>query len=271
MATARVLIIDDEKENVRYLTTILEENGFKDIHGAFDGAEGLKKIKALKPGLVLLDLRMPKKSGIAVFNEMKKMEGCKDIPVVILTGEGGFLKHLAELRQYHEDAGGLDKMPTEQVLARFIDSRPEAFLEKPVEPEALMAVVRRILITLEEVKEQRMAEVDAMLSRMLQRQVSFKGAVFNADEKALGFLTAMAARLAHASGALPKKMAWRSSDDRPLSLSKDEFLSLQGAITDWIYRNHQASWDHKAALGALESIEAVEKYDIGKGWPEPKL
>jgi len=116
MTKTRVLIIDDEKENVRYLTTILEENGFRDIHGAFDGEEGLNKVKEVDPGLILLDLRMPRKSGIFVFNELKKSPEYQDIPVIILTGEGGFLKHLAELREYHEDIESLGDEPTEEVL-----------------------------------------------------------------------------------------------------------------------------------------------------------
>ena len=51
MKPTRVLIIDDEKQNVRYLTTILEENGFTDIHAAFDGVEGLEKVESVRPGL----------------------------------------------------------------------------------------------------------------------------------------------------------------------------------------------------------------------------
>lgn len=153
MKDTRVLIIDDEKENVRYLTTILEENGFRDIHNAFDGEEGLQKVKETRPELIFLDLRMPKKSGIVVFNELKTSSEFKDIPVIILTGEGGFLKHLAELREFHEDGLGLEEMPTEEVLRRFITSRPTAFLEKPIEPERLMSVVQKIMISTDEIKK----------------------------------------------------------------------------------------------------------------------
>ena len=88
MKPTRVLIIDDEKQNVRYLTTILEENGFTDIHAAFDGVEGLEKVESVKPGLILLDLRMPRKNGIMVFNDLRASNRFKDIPVIILTGEG---------------------------------------------------------------------------------------------------------------------------------------------------------------------------------------
>lgn len=142
---AKVLIVDDEPENVRYLQTILEENGFRDIHSAKDGDEGLKKAKELMPGLMILDVRMPKKTGIVVFNELKSIWKYKDIPIIILTGEGEFLKQLTALRGYHEDTGLETAQPTEEVLGQFIQAKPEAFLEKPVEPEALMRAVSAIL------------------------------------------------------------------------------------------------------------------------------
>ncbi len=123
MKPVNVLIIDDDQSNVRYLTTILEENGFTDIQAAFDGVEGLEKVETVKPGLILLDLRMPKKNGIMVFNDLRGNERLKDIPIIILTGEGGFLKHLAELRQFREDGPVLDDKTSEEVLGRFIASR----------------------------------------------------------------------------------------------------------------------------------------------------
>jgi hypothetical protein len=106
---------------------------------------------------------------------------------------------------------------------------------------------------------------------MLDRRVSFKGAILDTGERALGLLTAMAARISHGSGSLPDKIAWPTADKRPLTVTKKELVSLQGAMTDWIHRNYQACWDHKEALEALESIEAAERYDIRKGWPDTTL
>ncbi len=145
MTKTKVLIVDDEKENIRYLTTILEENGFRDISSAADGEEGLKQVKAVMPGLIVLDVRMPKKSGIQVFNELRKIWKYKDIPVIILTGEGEFLKQLTALREFHEGEGLTTDKPTAEVLGKFIHSQPEAFLEKPISPEDFMAAVRKVL------------------------------------------------------------------------------------------------------------------------------
>jgi len=267
MKKTRVLIIDDEKENVRYLTTILEENGFDDIHSAYDGEEGLAKVGEISPGLILLDLRMPKKSGIFVFNELKKSSEHENIPVIILTGEGGFLKHLAELRSFHEDIESLGDKPTEEVLSRFINSRPNAFLEKPIEPETLMAVIRKILITLDEVVEKRCSEVNAVRERKIEEGVVYRGKPFDTSEGSRCRLTAVATRAAAAGAELPAGFAWRTSDNENIPMTGAELLAFHAAVTDWVDANYKASWGHKAALQALTEIEAAEVYDVQKGWP----
>ena len=271
MVETSVLIIDDEKENVRYLTTILEENGFREIFSAFDGEEGLKKVKETSPGLILLDLRMPKKSGIAVFNELKKSPDHQDIPVIILTGEGGFLKHLAELRDFHEDAEGLEGKATEEILSRFISARPEAFLEKPIEPEPLMATIRQVLITLEEVQEKRSKEVNGLRTQKLLEGFVFKGNSYESDESSRNRLAAVAAKLAAPNAALPDNVVWRTADNKNVPMTAEDVLAFQGAMTDWVYSLFDASWKHKSAIGALKTIEEAENYDILEGWPENNL
>ncbi|MFO7987590.1 MAG: response regulator [Desulfatiglandaceae bacterium] len=268
MTKERVLIIDDEKENVRYLTTILEENGFDDIHTAFDGEEGLEKVAEVSPDLILLDLRMPKKSGIFVFNELKETPEFQNIPVIILTGEGGFLKHLAELRTFHEDVESFKDKPTEEVLNRFIDSRPDAFLEKPIEPEALMASIRNVLVTLDEVISDRCEKINILRSQKIEQGIVFKGKAFDSREKSRCNLTAVAAKVASPDSELAEDFVWRTADNENVSMTKSDLLAFHAAMTDWVYANYQASWTHKAALQALTTVEAVEAYDIQKGWPD---
>lgn len=145
MIETKVLLVDDERENIRYLTIILEENGFKNIFSASNGEEGLKQVETLNPGLIVLDIRMPRKSGIQMFNDLKMVAKFKEIPIIVLTGEGEFLKRLQTLRTFHEgDEVKLNK-PAEEVLSRLIDDRPQAFLEKPIEPEVFMKTVRKVL------------------------------------------------------------------------------------------------------------------------------
>lgn len=145
MREHKILIVDDEDENISYLSTILEDNGFSQVWAAYDGVEGLQKMRELAPDLVVLDVRMPKKSGVAVFNEMKAEAALKDMPVVILTGEAEFLKNLAYLRAQDQGRELDADQVTDEVLEEFLVDRPQAFVEKPIEPEAFMALVRRVL------------------------------------------------------------------------------------------------------------------------------
>ena len=62
----------------------LGQEGYKAI-SAFDGEEGLQKLAAEKPDLILLDIILPKKDGYEVLSEIKRDETTKDIPVLILT------------------------------------------------------------------------------------------------------------------------------------------------------------------------------------------
>jgi CheY-like chemotaxis protein len=145
MTDTKVLIVDDEPENIRYLTFILEENGFPYIRNASNGEEGMEILRKFFPGLVVLDIRMPRKSGIHLFNEMKRDWKFRNIPVIFLTGESEYLKHLDALRSFHEGRESETEKPADEILTRFVDVRPEAFLEKPIDPEAFMEAVRKVL------------------------------------------------------------------------------------------------------------------------------
>jgi CheY-like chemotaxis protein len=145
MTDTKVLIVDDEPENIRYLTFILEENGFRQIRSAGNGEEGWEIIEEFIPGLVVLDLRMPKRSGIHLFNQINGDWKFKNIPVIILTGEAEYLKHLDALRSFHEGRDADTEKPADEIFEHFVAARPEAFLEKPIEPEAFMDAVRKVL------------------------------------------------------------------------------------------------------------------------------
>ncbi len=81
----RVLIIEDEKAMAEILAICLKREGYE-IYIAYDGEEGLEKIRSQKPDLVLLDLILPKLDGRDLLKIIKDDEKTKDIPVVILSG-----------------------------------------------------------------------------------------------------------------------------------------------------------------------------------------
>ena len=81
----KVLIVDDDPDVRLFNTTVVEESGYTPIEAA-NGEEGLKIIKKDRPDLVVLDVLMPKQSGIRLYRELKTDKSLVDIPVIILSG-----------------------------------------------------------------------------------------------------------------------------------------------------------------------------------------
>lgn len=80
----KILFADDEKALRELYKTRLEMEPF-DVIFAEDGEEALEKIRKEKPDLILLDIMMPKKDGLAVLEEIKKDLSIPNVPVVMLT------------------------------------------------------------------------------------------------------------------------------------------------------------------------------------------
>ena len=81
----KVLVVDDDPDVRLFNMTVVEENGFTPIE-ASNGEEGLKLLKEEKPDLVILDVLMPRQSGIRFFRDLKTDNSLKHIPVILLSG-----------------------------------------------------------------------------------------------------------------------------------------------------------------------------------------
>jgi len=126
----KVLNVEDDADTRTFVSTVLEENGYIPIM-AVDGEEGMKKIKKERPDLIILDILMPRESGIKMYHELKLDPNLKDIPVAMLSGvsKRTFLRSQAALTEF-----GDETVP-----------EPQAYLEKPVEPEDLAETLKKIL------------------------------------------------------------------------------------------------------------------------------
>ena len=81
---ASILIVDDSPTNIHLLVESLAPE--YDIRVARDGRSALKLAASSDPpDLVLLDIMMPEMDGYEVFEKLKKIETCKDIPVIFVT------------------------------------------------------------------------------------------------------------------------------------------------------------------------------------------
>lgn len=80
----RILIVDDERQNIKMLTELLRQD-YK-IMAAKTGEQALKVIEAnILPDLILLDIMMPGMNGYEVCEKLKTDEKTKEIPVILVT------------------------------------------------------------------------------------------------------------------------------------------------------------------------------------------
>ncbi len=126
----KVLNVEDDADIRTFVSTIVEETGHIPIL-AKDGEEGMQKVRGERPDLIILDILMPKESGIKMYHELKSDPSLKNIPVVMLSGvsKRTFLRSQTALTEF-----GDETVP-----------EPEAYLEKPVEPEDLSEILNKIL------------------------------------------------------------------------------------------------------------------------------
>lgn len=83
----KVLVVEDDRFLVKAYEAKLKGEGF-DVAVAHDGVEAMDYLAKQKPGIVLLDLIMPRMDGFDVLEAMKKQSDLKKIPVLILTNLG---------------------------------------------------------------------------------------------------------------------------------------------------------------------------------------
>ena len=115
----RVLIVDDDKQYVRYVQELLKT--FSDsivVDSAFDGFEAGHKVDIFKPSIILLDLIMPNINGIEVCRYLKSNDQTKSIRVIATTGFTSDLN-----------------------IHNFISAGAEAVLDKPLDEPLLKELI----------------------------------------------------------------------------------------------------------------------------------
>lgn len=82
----KILIVDDEPQIHTVLGKLLTKENFK-IQSAYNAAEAFQRIASEKPDLIILDVMMPKVSGIEVCNKLKADPATKDILILMLSAK----------------------------------------------------------------------------------------------------------------------------------------------------------------------------------------
>jgi two-component system alkaline phosphatase synthesis response regulator PhoP len=122
----RILVVDDEPDFVAVVKHNLEKEGF-DVEEAYDGVEGLKKVRENPPDAVVLDVMMPEKDGYAVCSEMKADEKYAGIPIVLLTAVAS---HVPSTRYTHYDG---------------MTMNADDYLPKPASAEQITKSLKKLL------------------------------------------------------------------------------------------------------------------------------
>jgi two-component system, NtrC family, sensor kinase len=89
LTDSRILIVDDQTDNLRVLATVLEFAGYPKVHGLNDSRNILPVFEEFQPDLILLDLHMPHVDGLAALDLLATVIPEDDyLPVLVLTGDG---------------------------------------------------------------------------------------------------------------------------------------------------------------------------------------
>jgi len=118
----RILIVDDEEEIVRTVRAYLNNEGFK-TYAAYDGEQALRAWEEKQPDLIVLDLMLPKLSGIDVTKEIRKKS---NTPIIMLTARAAESDRIVGLELGADD-----------------------YIVKPFSPRELVARVRAVLRRIE--------------------------------------------------------------------------------------------------------------------------
>ena len=121
MSQEDILVVDDDPDMRQTLQIRLKASGY-DVHCAEDGVGAISEARKHTPDLIVLDLGLPSGDGFVVLDTLKTTLDLSSIPVIVLSGR--------------------DRRANEQ---RVLDAGGRAFLQKPVQTNEFLALIRHTL------------------------------------------------------------------------------------------------------------------------------
>src|SRR6202034_447092 len=131
----RVLVIEDDKDIVEPVRYNLEKDGFH-VAASIDGATGLAQVRKTPPDILILDLMLPKLSGLEICKEVRKDASLNRLPALILTAKGEEADRVVGLELGADDYVTKPFSPRElvaRVKALLRRTEPGTPSEKPIE------------------------------------------------------------------------------------------------------------------------------------------
>ena len=135
MTGQTVLVVEDTPANIKLVTMLLEKDGYQ-VAASGDGSTGLAQIRKSPPDLLILDLMLPKLTGLDICKEIRKDVSLNRLPILILTAKGEEADRVVGLEL------GADDYVTKPFSPRELAARVKALLrradpgtpsEKPIE------------------------------------------------------------------------------------------------------------------------------------------
>ncbi|MHC4598647.1 MAG: response regulator [Planctomycetota bacterium] len=142
-----ILIVEDNEESQVFLSTIVEEQGYG-FRVAADGKAAMAAMEDRRPDLVLLDIMMPKKSGLNVLRDMKKNPELQTIPVIVITGSSevtGVSMKSGDEKPLESEGDVVGQVFGNAIREKLEGLTPDDVLEKPVDPEVLAEKMKKLL------------------------------------------------------------------------------------------------------------------------------
>jgi putative two-component system response regulator len=186
----RILLVDDQPQNLRLLERILSSGGYQDVQGISESNRVMTVCKEYEPDLILLDIHMPPPDGIAVMAQLHQRYGSRYLPVLALTGDGDIETKRSALR-----AGANDLLTKpfdiDEVLLR---------VKNLLQTRHLYLQVEEHLVALEDKVRERTAQLAGAQAELLERLG--RAAEFHDDdtEEHRRRVGEIAAGIAHAMG-----------------------------------------------------------------------
>lgn len=143
-----ILIVEDSEESVIFLSEILEAHGYQ-YRVATNGKEAMAAMRDSRPDLVLLDIMMPRKTGLGVLKDMKKDPNLAKTPVIIVTGASettGVDLQTGEakpMESYEDDFARAYGVKLHDIMDGLAPA--DGFIEKPIEPQSLIGEIEKLL------------------------------------------------------------------------------------------------------------------------------
>ncbi len=118
MPIRKILVVDDSKTELHYLSTLLTRRGYA-VSTAENGDDAMRRLDEERPDLILMDIVMPGRNGFQLTRSITRDDRYADLPVIICTSKGQETDRLWGLRQGARD-----------------------YIVKPVDADELVAKIR---------------------------------------------------------------------------------------------------------------------------------